>query len=302
MSEFILETNGLTKSFGRKKAVDNVSIHIEKGAVYGFIGRNGAGKTTLMKIVSGLSNQSSGTFSLFGTEELYKVRGKVGCLIEAPGLYPDMTAFQNLKMKCLSAGKSDDKFIESLLETVGLGNVGKKKAKNFSLGMKQRLGIAIALIGDPELMILDEPINGLDPQGIVEVRETIHRLNTEKGITILISSHILEELSKIATHYGIIHNGQLLMELSAEELNLKCSNSIEIVTPDTERACEVLKNSGIESKVLSNGHISVTQQIEDSAEITKMLVQSDIAVSEIFLKGQELEDFYMDITGGGKND
>jgi len=302
MSEFILETNGLTKSFGRKKAVDNVSIHIEKGAVYGFIGRNGAGKTTLMKIVSGLSNQSSGTFSLFGTEELYKVRGKVGCLIEAPGLYPDMTAFQNLKMKCLSAGKSDDKFIESLLETVGLGNVGKKKAKNFSLGMKQRLGIAIALIGDPELMILDEPINGLDPQGIVEVRETIHRLNTEKGITILISSHILEELSKIATHYGIIHNGQLLMELSAEELNLKCSNSIEIVTPDTERACEVLKNSGIESKVLSNGHISVTQQIEDSAEITKMLVQSDIAVSEIFRKGQELEDFYMDITGGGKND
>jgi len=302
MSEFILETNGLTKSFGRKKAVDNVSIHIEKGAVYGFIGRNGAGKTTLMKIVSGLSNQSSGTFSLFGTEELYKVRGKVGCLIEAPGLYPDMTAFQNLKMKCLSAGKSDDKFIGSLLETVGLGNVGKKKAKNFSLGMKQRLGIAIALIGDPELMILDEPINGLDPQGIVEVRETIHRLNTEKGITILISSHILEELSKIATHYGIIHNGQLLMELSAEELNLKCSNSIEIVTPDTERACEVLKNSGIESKVLSNGHISVTQQIEDSAEITKMLVQSDIAVSEIFLKGQELEDFYMDITGGGKND
>ena len=214
--EYLLHTNGLTKQYGRHKAVNAVNIHIRQGDIYGLIGRNGAGKTTILKMISGLAAPTEGEFSLFGKtgKEAYQYMSRIGTLIEAPGVYPNMSAAENLKLKCLAMGVRKKGVIEELLKTVGLSNAGKKKVKHFSLGMKQRLGIALALVGDPDLVILDEPINGLDPQGIAEIRETLSRLNKEKNITFIISSHILEELSKIATNYGIIHDGVLLQEMT----------------------------------------------------------------------------------------
>lgn len=226
--EYILSTDNLTKTYKKVKAVDSINLHLNKGDIYGFIGRNGAGKTTTLKMLCGLANPTSGTFSLFGQSYEDTIANnafsRIGCLIEEPGLYGNMTAFDNVYLKCLSAGIKDKEYARNLLKLVDLDETGKKKAKGFSLGMRQRLGIAIALVGEPELLILDEPTNGLDPQGILEIRETILKLNKEKNITFIISSHILEELSKIATRYGIIDKGHLLEELSAEELNSKADN------------------------------------------------------------------------------
>ena len=218
LSEMLLETRNLTKQYGHHKAVDSVNMHIKKGAIYGFIGRNGAGKTTCLKMISGLSKPTCGEIEMFGYKgkDLQKVRSRIGCLIEAPGLYGNMTAYENLNIKCKLFGIKKKSYIEEILRIIGLEDVGKKKTKHFSLGMKQRLGIGLALVGEPDLLVLDEPINGLDPQGIAEIRDTIQRLQKEKNMTICISSHILEELSKIATDYGIIHNGSLLQEITRE--------------------------------------------------------------------------------------
>ncbi|MGN0370500.1 MAG: ABC transporter ATP-binding protein [Butyrivibrio sp.] len=221
---YILSTENLTKEYHHFKAVDSVCLHINEGDIYGFIGRNGAGKTTTLKMICGLASPTSGTFSLFGEpyEVLAKNRvfAKVGSLIEEPGIYSDMSAFDNVYLKCICAGIKDKGYAMDLLRLVDLDRTGNKKTKGFSLGMKQRLGIALAMVGDPKLLILDEPINGLDPQGIMEIRETILKLNTEKKTTFIISSHILGELSKIATRYGIIDKGRLIKEFSAEELSM----------------------------------------------------------------------------------
>lgn len=218
----ILKTELLTKQYKKVKAVDSINLHLNEGDIYGFIGRNGAGKTTTLKMIAGLAKPTSGSFSLFGIpyEELIskKAFSQVGCLIEAPGMYGDMSAFDNVYLKCICIGIKDKEYARNLLKLVDLDPHSKKKSKNFSLGMKQRLGIAIALVGDPKLIILDEPTNGLDPQGILEIRETILKLNKEKGITFIISSHILGELSKMATRYGIIDNGKLIKEMTSEEL------------------------------------------------------------------------------------
>lgn len=220
MSEILLQTHALTKQYGHQKAVDNVDIHIKKGAIYGFIGRNGAGKTTCMRMICGLAKPTSGDIEMFGYSgnDLTKVRSRVGCLIETPGLYPNLSAQENLKLKCRLFGINKKGYTEEILRKVGLSDVGKKKTKNFSLGMKQRLGIGLALVGEPDLLVLDEPINGLDPQGIAEVRETIQNLCSQQDMTVFISSHILEELSKLATDYGIINNGSLIQEITREEL------------------------------------------------------------------------------------
>ena len=212
MSELLLSTKGLTKQYGRQKAVSRMDIHVKKGSIYGLIGRNGAGKTTFLKMVAGLASPTDGEINLFGYtgNQLKRIRSRVGCLIESPGLYGNLSAYDNLKIKCKFCGINKKGYIEEILKLVGLENTGKKKSKHFSLGMKQRLGIGLALIGEPDLLLLDEPINGLDPQGIVEIRDMIWRLKEERNMTIIISSHILEELSKIATDYGIIHEGQLL--------------------------------------------------------------------------------------------
>ena len=301
MSEILLQTKALTKQYGHQKAVDNVDIHIKKGAIYGFIGRNGAGKTTCMRMIGGLAKPTSGEISMFGYagKDLSKVRSRVGCLIEAPGVYPNMTAKENIEMKCRLFGISKKGYAEGILDRVGLLNVGKKKTKNFSLGMKQRLGIGMALVGEPDLLVLDEPINGLDPQGIVEVRETIQKLAKERGMTICISSHILEELSKIATDYGIIHNGCLVQELTREELMKKCSERIELTLDNPKQAIPVLDDMGFSSyQVIDKEHIHIFERLGESASLNMELAKAGIPVKGISITSEELENYFLRLTGG----
>lgn len=304
MSEYLLTTSRLTKEFKHHKAVNEVSLHIKKGAIYGFIGRNGAGKTTFMKMISGLSSPTDGEICFFGCQgtELKKVRSRVGCLIEEPGLYPNMSAYDNLRLKCLAKGLYRKEYVQELLETVGLADTGKKKVKKFSLGMKQRLGIALALVGEPDLLVLDEPINGLDPQGIAEVRETLQKLNTEHHMTLIISSHILGELSKMATDYGIIHNGVLVQEVTAEELHQLCQERIEVTLENPKMALPVLDKLGLTRyQVVDKEHIHIYERIHDSAQINTALVTAGNAVSEIRIKDEELEKYYFNLTGGMEN-
>ena len=301
MSELLLQTRNLTKQYGRHRAVDDVNMHIKKGAIYGFIGRNGAGKTTCLKMISGLSTPSYGEIEMFGYKgkDLQKVRSRVGCLIEAPGLYGNMSAFDNLNIKCKLTGIKKKGYIEELLKTVGLDTVGEKKTKHYSLGMKQRLGIALALVGEPDLLILDEPINGLDPQGIVEVRETIQKLAKERGMTICISSHILEELSKIATDYGIIHNGCLVQELTREELMKKCSERIELTLDNPKQAIPVLDDMGFNSyQVIDKEHIHIFERLGESANLNMELAKAGIPVKGISITSEELENYFLRLTGG----
>ena len=301
MSELLLQTRNLTKQYGRHRAVDDVNMHIKKGAIYGFIGRNGAGKTTCLKMISGLSTPSYGEIEMFGYKgkDLQKVRSRVGCLIEAPGLYGNMSAYENLNIKCKLTGIKKKGYIEELLKTVGLDTVGEKKTKHYSLGMKQRLGIALALVGEPDLLILDEPINGLDPQGIVEVRETIQKLAKERGMTICISSHILEELSKLATDYGIIHNGCLVQELTREELMKKCSERIELTLDNPKQAIAVLDDMGFSNyQVIDKEHIHIFERLGESASLNMELAKAGIPVKGISITSEELENYFLRLTGG----
>ena len=301
MGEVLLQTTNLTKVFGKQKAVNQVNVTINKGSIYGFIGRNGAGKTTFLRMVSGLAHQTEGEISLFGKtgKALSDVRNRIGCLIESPGIYGDMTAYENIKAKCIFCGVTKKGYVEEVLELVGLSDAGKKKAKNFSLGMKQRLGIGLAMVGEPDLLVLDEPINGLDPKGIVEVRETILKLNRERNMTILISSHILEELSKIATHYGILHQGVLVQELTREELMEQCNQRIVINCDKPQQALMVLDQMGITRyQVTDQHHVSVYERLEDTGMINRQLVQANVMVHEIELAGEELESYYLRVTGG----
>ena len=282
MSEMLLETRGLTKQYGHHKAVDSVSMHIKKGAIYGFIGRNGE-------------------IEIFGYKgkDLQKVRSRVGCLIEAPGLYGNMTAYENLNIKCKLLGIKKADYVEEILKTVGLEQVGRKKTKHFSLGMKQRLGIGLALVGEPDLLVLDEPINGLDPQGIAEVRDTIQRLQKERNMTICISSHILEELSKIATDYGIIHNGSLLQELTRDELMRRCSERMELTLDDPKRAIPVLDAMGFTSyQVTDKEHIHIFERLSESASLNMELAKAGIPVKGISITSEELEAYFLNLTGG----
>ncbi len=300
-TQWLLTTERLTKQFGRQRAVDCVDLHVAQGDIYGLIGRNGAGKTTILRMISALASPTQGSYTIFGKpyQRAALERSRVGTLIEEPGIYPNMTAAQNLKMKCLAMGVRKKGYIEELLRTVGLADTGKKKVRKFSLGMKQRLGIALALVGDPDLIILDEPINGLDPQGIVEVRETLYRLNKEHHITIIISSHILEELSKLATRYGIIHNGAMLEELTREELLAKCCEHIELKTNDTGRACTVLESMGIRNyKAVDASTLHVFERLEDGGEMTMALAAQGIKVLGIVVRNEALEDYFLNLTGG----
>lgn len=305
MSELLLTTRGLTKQYGKHKAVDHVDLHLKKGAIYGFIGRNGAGKTTFLKMISGLAEPTEGEIELFGYtgKDLAKIRSRVGCLIESPGLYGNMNAYENLNIKCKLCGIKKDGYIEEILECVGLADVGKKKTSKFSLGMKQRLGIALALIGEPDLLLLDEPINGLDPQGIVEVRDTILRLNRERNMTIIISSHILGELSKLATDYGIIHQGSLLQEVTHEELMKRCSERMELWLDNPKEALPVLDKLGfVNYQVVDKEHIHIFERLSDSAIVNMELAKSGIMVKAISITNEELESYYLNLTGGANHD
>lgn len=299
--DYLLSTNCLTKQYGKHKAADNISLHVRKGDIYGLIGRNGAGKTTVLKMLCGLSSPTKGDITFFGKtgKELLPLMSRIGSLIEQPGLYMNMSATENLKIKCIASGVKSKGYVEELLESVGLKDVGKKRVKSFSLGMKQRLGIALALVGEPDLLILDEPINGLDPQGIVEMRDILSQLNRDKNITIIISSHILEELSKIATNYGIIHNGSLLEEIGRDELIAKCSGRIELVVDNIGGACTTLEAIGIKNyKVVNENTALIFERLCDSGEIAAALAENNIKILGISVKNQALEDYYLNITGG----
>lgn len=302
--EELLRTYGLTKQFGKHRAVDHVDLHVNRGAIYGFIGRNGAGKTTFLRMVCGLAAPTEGEIEIFGARgrELQEICSRIGCLIEGPGLYGNMTAKENMEIKCRFCGIKRPGYIEELLDMVGLSDVGKKKTKKFSLGMKQRLGIAMALIGEPDLLVLDEPINGLDPQGIAEVRDIILRLNRERNMTILISSHILEELSKISTDYGIIHHGCLLQELTREELMEKCSDRIEITLNQAKAAVPVLDGLGIKNyRVVDRDHIHIFERLDESGQINMELAKAGITVTEIAKTSEELESYFLNLTGGARH-
>ena len=304
--EYILETNKLTKTYGQKNAVKDVDLHIKEGQIYGLIGRNGAGKTTIMRMISGLSTPTSGGYSLFGKTglEMRKMLKYVGVLIEHPGLYPRLSAYENLKIKCLGMGVKPEGTVEDLLEIVGLQNTDRKKAcGDYSLGMRQRLGIGLALVGDPKMIILDEPINGLDPQGIVDIRKTLIRLRDEKGITIMVSSHILDELSRVADAYGIINEGTLLDEFSADELHKRSGKYIKIRSTDREGTVSVLKNMGIQAVTPeTDGTLRVDDGLDRTAEMAKAIVNAGISLEEIYLRTISLEDYYLGVTGGQNHD
>ena len=299
---YILTTSNLTKTYGAVHAAENIDIHIRKGEIYGLIGRNGAGKTTIMRMLSGLSTPSSGSFS-------FERQGKggigVGALIEAPGLYPKLSAYDNLKIKCIGLGvhKEDrDAYIRELLTLVGLQDTGKKPTRSFSLGMRQRLGVALALVGDPEMIILDEPINGLDPQGIAEVRRMLERLKEEKDITIMVSSHILDELSKIADSYGIIHEGRLLDEFTAEDLMKRCGEFVTVKADDLPSAERILREMGFEKISFDhNNDLRVDEATDRTREMIAALAKADVGLRELYVTRLSLEDFYLNMTGGAGN-
>lgn len=300
--EKILRTCGLTKRYGKQLAVDRVSLSVNQGEIYGLIGRNGAGKTTFLKLISGLADPTDGSFFLFEAEGRSQALGRVGALIEAPGVFPGLSAHENLTLKYTALGGRDRAWPKRLLDTVGLSDVGSKKVSKFSMGMKQRLGIALALVGRPDLVILDEPINGLDPQGIVEVRETIEELNRKYGVTFIISSHILEELSKIATSYGFLHQGTLLQQVTREELLTRCSERIELTTDHTERASAALEEMGISNyKVVDVSTIQIFERLDDSGDIAMELMKKGIKVLAFSVRSENLEDYYLKLTGGEGN-
>lgn len=299
--EYVLNTENLCKQYSKHLAVDNVSLHIKRGEIYGFIGRNGAGKTTFMKMICGLAVPTSGEIELFGAKgsDINIHKARIGNLIEAPGIFPNISGINNIKCKCYALGIYKKGYAEHLLETVGLKDAGKKKVKKYSLGMKQRLGIAMALVGGPDLLILDEPINGLDPQGIAEVRDMILKFRNERDMTIMISSHILEELYKIADTFGIINNGKLVQELSREELSAKCSDYIEIIVNDSAKACTNIEKLGFSDyKVMEDGSIHIYKELNRLGEINRELVISGCIVNSIKIVQENLENYFLQLTGG----
>lgn len=301
--EYILTTNALSKTYKNFKALNHFSMHVPKGSIYGFVGKNGAGKTTLIRLVCGLQTPTAGNYTLYGIENTDKrilnARKRLGAVIETPSVYLDMTAEENLKEQYLLLGLPNFEGIPELLKLVGLEDCGKKKAKDFSLGMRQRLGIAIALAGNPDMLVLDEPTNGLDPQGIVEIRELILKLNREQQITILISSHILDELSKLATHYGFIDHGSMVKEITAKEIEENCRKCMTFKVSDTSALPIVLDKLKLEYEVLSDNEVNVYGEIPLS-EVTLALAKENCTILSMQEHNETLESFYINLVGGGR--
>lgn len=303
--EYILTTNALCKDYKRFRALDELSMHVPKGAIYGFVGKNGAGKTTLIRLICGLQKPTSGTYTLYGTKHtasgISKARRRMGAVVESPSIYLDMTARENLEEQYRILGLPSLDGLEELLELVGLSNTGKKKAKNFSLGMRQRLGIAIALAGDPDFLVLDEPVNGLDPQGIIEMRELILKLNRERRITVLISSHILDELSKLATHYGFIDRGHIVKEVSAKELEEAGRKCIRVEVSDSKALARTLDRMKIEYEIISENEADLYAKINVS-ELALALANEQCEIFAMQERDESLESYYMNLIGGGRNE
>ncbi len=301
--EYVLTTNALCKRYGRFAALDGLSMRVPKGAIYGFVGKNGAGKTTLIRLVCGLQCPSAGSYALYGVNHTEKgiarQRRRMGAVVETPSLYLNMSAEENLREQYRVLGLPSFAGIPELLGLVGLESPGKKKAKNFSLGMKQRLGIAVALCGDPDFLVLDEPVNGLDPQGIIETRELILKLNREKQITVLISSHILDELSRLATHYGFIDNGRIVREISAEDLEAACRKCVHVEVTCTKALARVLDAMGVEYSVLSETTADLYAKI-NLTRLARALAQADCELVSATEQDESLESYYISVVGGGK--
>lgn len=305
MSSLILETQDLTKRYQEMVALDHINLQIEKGKIYGFIGQNGAGKTTFLRIITGLVFPTSGTLRLWGesgTTKLQEQRKRIGCMIEMPALFPNLSAYQNMEVQRIQRGIPDKTLIEKTLHMVGLPETGKKSVRNFSLGMRQRLGIAMALLNTPELLILDEPINGLDPAGIVEVRELLKRLNKEYGMTIIVSSHILEELYQTASEFILIHTGKIIEKLSDHELNERCKRHIAIKTSDAQNALLVLEDKlrTDNLKLMPDGVIRLYDFLDNLELVAAVLSDEHILVTGLSVAGDTLEDYFLGKVGGCK--
>ena len=288
-------------SYGHFKALNNLSMRVPKGSIYGFIGKNGAGKTTLIRVICGLQAPSSGSYSLYGKKnterEIVKSRRRMGAIVETPAIYLDMTAEENMQQQYRILGLPSFDGIEETLRLVGLSGTGKKKSRHFSLGMRQRLGIAVALAGDPDFLVLDEPVNGLDPQGIIEIRELILKLNRERQITILISSHLLDELSKLATHYGFIDGGRIVREMSAAQLEAACRKCIRIEVSDTKPLAKVLDEMQLEYEILSDKEAHVFAKVNVS-QLALALKKNNCEILSLHERDESLESFYMNLVGG----
>ena len=299
--EYILETNQLEKTYHHFKAINNLNMHIAKGAIYGLIGKNGAGKTTLIRLICGLQNPTNGTYTIYGIlntdKQILHVRKRMGAIIETPSIRLDATAEDNLKEQYRIMGLPSFDNLQEILKLVGLMDTGKKKAKHFSLGMKQRLGIAIALVGNPDFLILDEPINGLDPEGIIEIRELILKLNKERGITFLISSHYLDELSKIATNYGFIENGHMMQEIPKEELEKKCKKRLELEVSNIKECVKYFEEKQFPYEVISNEKIYL-YHIMNVTELAIALSEKNCIINKFEEKEESLESYYINLMGG----
>ena len=307
MENVILQTNNITKSYHGFKALDDISISLKAGHIYGFIGENGAGKTTFMRILTGLSLPTDGNYSILGKEdhkEIQTVWRRIGSTIDEPTLYPEFSAYRNLEIQRILIGNPDRSVCDELLKLLDLYDVRNKKVKKLSMGMKQRLGIALSLVGKPELLILDEPVNGLDPKNISTLRVLLKKLNEERGITMLISSHILSELYLLATDFIIIHKGKIIEILSHEQLEAKCERYVKIRTDDLPMCITVLEKelNLFNYKVMDDHTLHIYAFVEEPQRISQVLTQNNIVVGELSVCGQSLEEYFLSVTGGGRDD
>lgn len=305
MEETVLAVRGLSKRYGHFSALSGVNLSMTRGQIYGLVGKNGAGKTTLMRLVTGQALPNEGEIELFGRTDaggLNRARRRTGAMIETPSFYPYLTARENLEYYRIQRGIAGRELIDELLSEVELAEAGKKKFRDFSLGMKQRLGLALALMNSPDMLILDEPVNGLDPMGIVKFRNLLLKLNQERGISILISSHILSELSNLATFYGFIDRGNLIEEISAQSLNEKCRQYIELQVSDAEKAAAALeqKLGCIEYEVLPGNILHVYRYLDDPMRVSGALASAGVGLASIEVRGANLEDYFLRLIGGGE--
>ena len=302
---YVLETNKLTKRYKNFWALKGLSMHVPQGSIYGLVGKNGAGKTTLIRLICGLQKPTKGEYVLYGVKisdkRIVTSRRRMGAVVETPAIYMDMTAEDNLKQQCLILGIPTYDSIPDILKLVGLENTGNKKARNFSLGMKQRLGIAVALVGNPDFLVLDEPINGLDPQGIIEIRELILKLNREYQITVLISSHILDELSRLATHYGFVDKGNIVKEISADELDRICRKYIRVEVTNINALVRLLDANGLTYEILSNNSANIYGKINLS-KLVIALAKMDCEIISSHEQDESLENYFMNLIGGDRHD
>lgn len=303
--EYVLTTEALCKYYKHFKALNGLTMHVPKGAIYGIVGKNGAGKTTLIRLLCGLQEPTKGSFCLYGVQNNHKgiqrARRRIGAVVETPSIYLNMTAEENIKEQYRVLGLPSCEGIKELLDLVGIGDTGKKKAKNFSLGMRQRLGIAIALCGDPDFLVLDEPVNGLDPQGIIEMRELILKLNRERQITVLISSHILDELSRLATHYGFIDNGQIVKEISAPELEAACRKCLRMEVTDLRVFAQVCDSLKLEYQIVSDAMVDIYGKVRIT-EFVLALAKGGCEVLSVDERDESLESYYVSLIGGASRE